>query len=172
MLWRPPSRIGWGSVLYRHGVPTHRNDLLKHRCIQIRIGDESVYRWEFERGAEKLEVNVPGKHSCVRSCSKDARRRREREGSYAREDCYLDEVSRAYLSRAVSMHKPSWIATKSRRNQARRVKRCGRGLTDDPSTNPIGELPEAEAYARRDHDVLLETAAILELYSSSAQSIR
>jgi DNA-binding transcriptional LysR family regulator len=48
------------SYLERYGVPTHPNDLLKHRCIRIRIGDDSVYRWEFERGSEKLEVNVPG----------------------------------------------------------------------------------------------------------------
>lgn len=30
------------------------------RCIRIRIGDDSVYQWEFERGSERLEVNVPG----------------------------------------------------------------------------------------------------------------
>jgi DNA-binding transcriptional LysR family regulator len=48
------------AYLERHGTPVHPNDLLKHRCIRIRIGDDSVYRWEFERGSEKLEVNVPG----------------------------------------------------------------------------------------------------------------
>jgi DNA-binding transcriptional LysR family regulator len=48
------------AYLERHGTPSHPNDLLKHRCIRIRIGDDSVYRWEFERGSEKLEVNVPG----------------------------------------------------------------------------------------------------------------
>lgn len=48
------------SYLERHGVPAHPNDLLNHRCIRIRIGDDSVYQWEFERGAEHLEVNVPG----------------------------------------------------------------------------------------------------------------
>jgi DNA-binding transcriptional LysR family regulator len=52
--------VGAPSYLEQHGIPTHPNDLLKHRCIRIRIGDDSVYRWEFERGTEKLEVNVPG----------------------------------------------------------------------------------------------------------------
>ena len=52
--------VGAPSYLEQHGVPTHPNELLKHRCIRIRIGDESVYRWEFERGSEHLEVNVPG----------------------------------------------------------------------------------------------------------------
>lgn len=46
--------------LARHGEPVHPNDLLHHRCVRIRVGNESVYRWEFERGAETLEVNVPG----------------------------------------------------------------------------------------------------------------
>jgi len=48
------------SYLERHGTPAHPNDLLNHRCIRIRIGDERIYRWEFERGSEKLEVSVPG----------------------------------------------------------------------------------------------------------------
>jgi DNA-binding transcriptional LysR family regulator len=52
--------VGAPSYLERHGVPTHPNDLLKHQCIRIRIGDDSVYRWEFEREAEQLQVNVPG----------------------------------------------------------------------------------------------------------------
>lgn len=48
------------SYLERYGVPTHPNDLLNHRCIRIRIGDDRIYRWEFERGSEKLEVSAPG----------------------------------------------------------------------------------------------------------------
>ena len=48
------------SYLERHGVPAHPNDLLNHRCIRLRIGDDSIYRWEFERGSEKLEVSAPG----------------------------------------------------------------------------------------------------------------
>jgi DNA-binding transcriptional LysR family regulator len=52
--------VGAPSYFERYGVPTHPNDLLKHRCIRIRIGDDSVYRWEFERGTEQLKINVPG----------------------------------------------------------------------------------------------------------------
>lgn len=48
------------SYLTRFGEPTHPNDLLDHRCIRIRIGDDSLYRWEFERGDESLAINVPG----------------------------------------------------------------------------------------------------------------
>jgi DNA-binding transcriptional LysR family regulator len=48
------------AYLERFGVPTHPADLQKHRCIRIRIGDHSVYRWEFERGDEQLEITAPG----------------------------------------------------------------------------------------------------------------
>jgi DNA-binding transcriptional LysR family regulator len=48
------------AYLERFGTPAHPNDLHAHRCIRIRIGDDSVYRWEFEHGDEQLEINVPG----------------------------------------------------------------------------------------------------------------
>jgi DNA-binding transcriptional LysR family regulator len=48
------------TYLERFGVPRHPNDLLQHRCIRIRIGDDRIYRWEFERGEEQLEIDVPG----------------------------------------------------------------------------------------------------------------
>jgi DNA-binding transcriptional LysR family regulator len=57
--------IGWvvgGSPAYleRFGTPTHPDDLQRHRCLRFRLGDERVYRWEFERNEEKMEVDVPG----------------------------------------------------------------------------------------------------------------
>ncbi|MGK9165022.1 LysR family transcriptional regulator [Inquilinus limosus] len=49
------------SYLDRHGVPETPRDLRHHRCINFRWPtDGSLYRWEFERGAEKLEVAVEG----------------------------------------------------------------------------------------------------------------
>jgi DNA-binding transcriptional LysR family regulator len=52
--------VGAPSYIDRFGAPAHPNDLLAHRCIRIRIGDDRIYRWEFERGDVQLEVNVPG----------------------------------------------------------------------------------------------------------------
>ncbi len=50
---------GTPGYLGRFGIPNHPNDLLEHRCISNRLGDDRIYRWEFERGDEKLEMTVP-----------------------------------------------------------------------------------------------------------------
>jgi hypothetical protein len=34
--------------------------LQNHCGVKIRIGDERVYRWEFERKDEQIAVDVPG----------------------------------------------------------------------------------------------------------------
>jgi DNA-binding transcriptional LysR family regulator len=52
--------VGAPLYLERYGAPAHPNDLQAHRCVRIRIGDDRLYRWEFERGEEQLEVNAPG----------------------------------------------------------------------------------------------------------------
>ena len=49
------------SYLARFGTPATPRDLRHHRCVNFRWPtDGSLYRWEFERGAEKLEVAVEG----------------------------------------------------------------------------------------------------------------
>lgn len=48
------------AYIAAHGAPQHPNDLLAHRCVRIRIGDDRIYRWEFERDGETLEIDVPG----------------------------------------------------------------------------------------------------------------
>jgi DNA-binding transcriptional LysR family regulator len=49
------------AYLARFGLPTHPRDLHRHRCINWRWpSDGSLYRWEFERGREKLEIAVEG----------------------------------------------------------------------------------------------------------------
>lgn len=46
--------------LSKFGVPKHPNDLLQHRCLKVRLGDDRIYRWEFERDGEELAIDVPG----------------------------------------------------------------------------------------------------------------
>jgi DNA-binding transcriptional LysR family regulator len=62
---RLSAEVGWtiaGSPAYlaQHGVPFHPHDLAGHRCLQVRLGDDRTYRWEFEREAESLALAVPG----------------------------------------------------------------------------------------------------------------
>ncbi len=41
-------------------LPAVPGDLLGHRCIRRRMPSGVPYRWEFEKGGETLEVDVPG----------------------------------------------------------------------------------------------------------------
>jgi DNA-binding transcriptional LysR family regulator len=52
--------VGRPSYLERHGTPDHPRDLAAHRCLRIRLGDDSLYRWEFEREGETIALDVPG----------------------------------------------------------------------------------------------------------------
>jgi DNA-binding transcriptional LysR family regulator len=52
--------VGAPSYLDRFGVPEHPRDLLGHRCLRIRLGDERLYPWEFENGGDELAIDVPG----------------------------------------------------------------------------------------------------------------
>ncbi|MDE1187208.1 MAG: LysR family transcriptional regulator [Pantoea sp.] len=50
---------GSPEYLDRFGTPLHPNDLDKHRCVSNRLGDNRIYRWEFDRGDESLAIKVP-----------------------------------------------------------------------------------------------------------------
>lgn len=52
--------VGSPAYLDRFGTPQHPNDLLGHRCLKIRLGDDRIYRWEFEKAGEELALAVPG----------------------------------------------------------------------------------------------------------------
>src|SRR3954454_8029744 len=52
--------VGSPDYLERFGIPEHPRDLLDHRCLRIRLGDDSLYHWEFERGGEEFALDVPG----------------------------------------------------------------------------------------------------------------
>jgi DNA-binding transcriptional LysR family regulator len=62
---RLSSDIRWVAVaspayLERFGIPEHPSDLLSHRCLRIRLGNDRLYDWEFEKHGEALALDVPG----------------------------------------------------------------------------------------------------------------
>jgi DNA-binding transcriptional LysR family regulator len=52
------------AYLQAHGEPQTPHDLLEHQCLQIRFPSGARYRWEFQRGQEKLEVATNGALVC------------------------------------------------------------------------------------------------------------
>lgn len=48
------------DYLDRFGTPTAPGDLQGHRCVRIRLGNDQLYQWEFERGEEALALTMPG----------------------------------------------------------------------------------------------------------------
>jgi len=49
------------DYIARRGVPEHPNDLFQHDCIRFRFPSGRLYKWEFEQGAKKLELDVRGR---------------------------------------------------------------------------------------------------------------
>lgn len=52
--------VGAPSYLDRVGRPSHPSDLAEHRGIRIRTGADRIYCWEFERGEDAFELDLPG----------------------------------------------------------------------------------------------------------------
>lgn len=52
--------VGSPFYLERFGTPAHPRDLLAHRCLRIRLGDDSIYHWELDRAGEEQAIDVPG----------------------------------------------------------------------------------------------------------------
>lgn len=48
------------AYLERFGTPMVPHDLQHHRCIRIRLGNDQIYQWEFEREEEAVAVPMPG----------------------------------------------------------------------------------------------------------------
>lgn len=49
------------GYLAEHGVPTHPQDLVRHRCINMRHETAGgLYAWEFAKGGQELRVRVDG----------------------------------------------------------------------------------------------------------------
>ena len=52
--------VGAPSYFERHGRPELPDDLHSHQCIRSRTGRGQIYKWEFEKGDDRREIDVPG----------------------------------------------------------------------------------------------------------------
>ncbi|MBP0600668.1 LysR family transcriptional regulator [Herbaspirillum sp. LeCh32-8] len=61
-LTRAHQWVAAASPLYleRHGRPVQPEDLARHNCLQLLLGDNSSYKWEFGKGRRKQKIRVPG----------------------------------------------------------------------------------------------------------------
>jgi DNA-binding transcriptional LysR family regulator len=48
------------DYLERFGTPSTPQDLRDHRCVRIRLGNDQIYQWEFERNGEEIAIATPG----------------------------------------------------------------------------------------------------------------
>lgn len=49
------------AYVAQHGVAGHPRDLLRHQCIRFRFASGHLYKWQFERDGEAMEIDVPGR---------------------------------------------------------------------------------------------------------------
>jgi DNA-binding transcriptional LysR family regulator len=52
--------VGTPAYLAAHGRPLVPADLHRHQCIRARMASGGIWRWEFEKRGEKVEVDVQG----------------------------------------------------------------------------------------------------------------
>jgi DNA-binding transcriptional LysR family regulator len=52
--------VGAPDYLTRQGRPQSPDDLLRHACVRMRLGDNSPYKWELGEGPHAVTLDVPG----------------------------------------------------------------------------------------------------------------
>ena len=48
------------AYLDAHGVPATPPDLLRHRCLRVRLPNGALHRWQFENDGQPLQIDVEG----------------------------------------------------------------------------------------------------------------
>ncbi len=89
--------VGAPAYLERFGTPRHPHDLLQHRCLRIRLGDDSIYRWELDKGDDQLALDVPGAITLDDTSFALALAIRGAALAYLPEPCVAQDVARGAL---------------------------------------------------------------------------
>lgn len=53
--------VGSPDYFQRHGIPVHPDELERHESIRYRFASGRLYKWEFARGDDNIEVDVKGR---------------------------------------------------------------------------------------------------------------
>lgn len=53
--------VGAPAYLQARGVPQHPRELAAHECVRFRFASGHLYKWQFERDGQALDVDVPGR---------------------------------------------------------------------------------------------------------------
>lgn len=59
----PPRRfavVASPAYLEAHGMPKTPPDLMRHRCLRIRLPNGALHRWQFERDGQPFQIDVEG----------------------------------------------------------------------------------------------------------------
>ncbi|MFT4089895.1 MAG: LysR family transcriptional regulator [Asticcacaulis sp.] len=48
------------DYLDKFGTPETPVDLMKHRCLRVRLGNDTIYHWEMEKRDQAVAIDVPG----------------------------------------------------------------------------------------------------------------
>nr|WP_216666813.1 LysR family transcriptional regulator [Stenotrophomonas bentonitica] len=60
----PPLRgliVASPAYLRERGVPQHPRELVDHECVRFRFASGHLYKWQFERDGQALDIDVPGR---------------------------------------------------------------------------------------------------------------
>jgi DNA-binding transcriptional LysR family regulator len=60
----PPLRgliVASPAYLQRRAVPLHPRELVEHECVRFRFASGHLYKWQFERDGQTLDIDVPGR---------------------------------------------------------------------------------------------------------------
>lgn len=52
--------VGSPDYFERHAIPRVPPDLLNHRCIRVRLPNGALYRWQFAKGGQAVQIDVGG----------------------------------------------------------------------------------------------------------------
>ncbi len=59
----PPRRfavVASPGYLEAHGMPETPPDLLRHRCLRVRLPNGALHRWQFEKDGQPFQIDVEG----------------------------------------------------------------------------------------------------------------